>query len=493
MKEKILTLVIAAFVALLPVWLIAAVPDDDPSTLTLTLEDAATTTSSDGILRFNFRDAPLDTVLDYMSRAAGFAIVRETDVSGRVDIVSHQSISKDEAVNLLNTVLNEKGYAAIRNGRILTIVSRDEALKRNIPVKTGRIPENIPRTDEMVTQIIPVRYSNAVKMIDNLRTMLPSYAIITANESSNAIVLTDTQAHIRRMAEIISALDTSISQISTLKVFMLQHSDATDVAKMLNELFKTPTTGQQNAGNRFPFFGRRGNNPGGDNSGDSSQSGQGQSEALQAASRVVAVADQNTNAVVVSAPEDLMPAIEQLVKDVDTTSQGVTVVRVFPLKYAYAKDMVDIIKNIFNATSTQSQNTRGGFMRNFGPGGGQNQQTQQSDRKKAENTVSVQADERTNSLVVSAAEDVMPMVENVVKQLDANPAREKKVFVYPLKNADAQAVSQLLGKFYTQQSSQTSTTNRTTTNRTTGTNTTNRSTGSSSSSSRSGSSSTTGR
>jgi general secretion pathway protein D len=491
MKERILILVIAALVAFLPVWLIAAVPDDDPSTPTLTLEDAATTTSSDGILRFNFRDAPLDTVLDYMSRAAGFAIVRETDVSGRVDIVSHQSISKDEAVNLLNTVLNEKGYAAIRNGRILTIVSRDEALKRNIPVKTGRIPENIPRTDEMVTQIIPVRYSNAVKIIDNLKTMLPSYAVITANESSNAIVLTDTQAHIRRMAEIISALDTSISQISMLKVFMLQHSDATDVAKMLNELFKTPTTGQQNAGNRFPNFGRM-RNPGGDNSGDTQQNTQ--SEALQAASRVVAVADQNTNAVVVSAPEDLMPAIEQLIKDVDTTSQDITVVRVFPLKYAYARDMVDVVKNIFNPTSAQSQNTRGGFMRNFGPGGGQNQQqTQQSDRKKAENTVYVQADERTNSLVVSAAEDVMPMVENVIKQLDANPAREKKVFVYPLKNANSQAVSQLLGKFYTQQGSQTSTTNRTTTNRATGTNTTSRSTGSSSSSSRSGSSSTTGR
>jgi general secretion pathway protein D len=490
MKEKILTLVIAALGVLLPVWLIAAVPDDDPSTMTLTLEDAATTTSSDGILRFNFRDAPLDTVLDYMSRAAGFAIVRETDVSGRVDIVSHQSISKDEAVNLLNTVLNEKGYAAIRNGRILTIVSRDEALKRNIPVKTGRIPENIPRTDEMVTQIIPVRYSNAVKMIDNLKTMLPSYAIITANESSNAIVLTDTQAHIRRMAEIISALDTSISQISTLKVFMLQNTDATDVAKMLNDLFKTPTTGQQNAGNQFPFFGRmRRNNPGGDNSGDTSSNQQTQSEALQAASRVVAVADANTNAVVVSAPEDLVPTIEQLVKDIDVTTEGITVVRVFPLKYAYAKDLVDVIKNIFSpTTSTQTRNPRFGF----GPGGGQNQQTQQSDRKKAETTVYVQSDERTNSLVVSAAENIMPTVENVVKQLDANPAREKKVFVYPLKNADAQAVSQLLGKFYTQQGSQTSTTNRTATNRTS-TSTTNRSTGSSSSSSRSGSSSTKGR
>ena len=37
-------------------------------------------------LRFNFRDVPLDTVLDYLSEAAGFTVVRETTVEGRVDI-----------------------------------------------------------------------------------------------------------------------------------------------------------------------------------------------------------------------------------------------------------------------------------------------------------------------------------------------------------------------------------------------------------------------
>ena len=61
-------------------------------------------------LRLNFRGVPLDTVLDYMSEAAGFVIVRNTEVSGRVDVWSHQSLSKDEAVNLLNTILNRKGY-----------------------------------------------------------------------------------------------------------------------------------------------------------------------------------------------------------------------------------------------------------------------------------------------------------------------------------------------------------------------------------------------
>jgi general secretion pathway protein D len=425
--------------------------------------------SDESGMRFNFKDASLDVVLDYMSRAAGFTIIRETSISGRVDIVSHQPISRDEAVELLNTVLHQKGYAAIRNGRILTIVSRDEALKRNIPVKTGRNPESIPQNDEMVTQIIPVRYANAVKIIDNIRPMLPSYAVVSANESSNAVILTDTQSHIRRMTEIIAALDTSISEISSIKVFVLKYTDSTDVAKILTEIFKFPDGGRQQSagGGRFPFFGRR--SPG---EGEDSSQSQNKSEALQAASRVVAVADQNTNSVVVSAPEDFMPAIERLVNEIDTASQDVTIVKVFPLRYASAEETATIIKNTFAGSTAGGQsrtNQRWGFMRNMAQGG--NQQNQ-SERKRAEGTVYVEADSRTNSVVVSASENVMANIETVIQQLDANPAREKKVYIHNIKNADPESVTKLLNEMFGSQTSQSSTTTRNT-GRSAGTNTSN--------------------
>ena len=100
-------------------------------------------------LRFNFRGVPLDMVLNYLSDAAGFIIVLETDVKGKVDVWSNQPLTKDEAVDLLNTVLNQNGYAAIRNGRTLTIVKRDEAKKRDIAVKSGNDPEFL-KTDEDV-------------------------------------------------------------------------------------------------------------------------------------------------------------------------------------------------------------------------------------------------------------------------------------------------------------------------------------------------------
>ena len=79
-------------------------------------------------------------MLSYLSDAAGFIIEVDTPVKGKVDVWSTHPVTKDEAVDLLNSMLNKNGYAAIRNGRTLTIVSKDEAIHGDIPVKTGQQP-----------------------------------------------------------------------------------------------------------------------------------------------------------------------------------------------------------------------------------------------------------------------------------------------------------------------------------------------------------------
>ena len=216
----------------------------EPAEAAVAEDTAPETDSATGEqLRLNFRGAPLDAVLDYLSKEAGFVIIRDTEITGRVDVWSYQPLNKDEAIDLLDTILNTKGYAAIRNGRMLTIVSQDEAKTRDIPVRKGSDPAEIRKTDEMVIQIIPVRYADAVQLVENIRPLLPSYATVTANQSGNAIILTDTQTNIRRMAEIVQALDTSISEVSTVKVFTLEKADSTEIATMINNLFQTQNTG----------------------------------------------------------------------------------------------------------------------------------------------------------------------------------------------------------------------------------------------------------
>ena len=155
-------------------------------------------------------------------------------------------MTPDEAVDLLNTILDSKGYVAIRNGRILKIVSRQGAATRDLPVVTGADPTAIPRKDNMVTQILPVRYVPVGKLVDNLRPLLSADASISSNDSSNAVILTDTQTNIHRMAEIIRALDTSVSSISVIRVYTLRYADAKELADVITELFAPSTSNNNN-------------------------------------------------------------------------------------------------------------------------------------------------------------------------------------------------------------------------------------------------------
>src|SRR5579859_8271154 len=124
-------------------------------------------------LRFNFRGVPLEMVLNYLSSAAGFIIHLKpgVNVKGEVNAWSSQPLSKDEAVNLLKQALSENGYTAIQDGRTLTIVRTDESKKSYLPVKLGNVPANIPRNEDMVTQIIPVRTLNPVQLLKDLQPL----------------------------------------------------------------------------------------------------------------------------------------------------------------------------------------------------------------------------------------------------------------------------------------------------------------------------------
>ncbi len=426
-------------------------------------------------IRFNFRGVPLEMVLNYLSEAAGFIIVMETRVEGKVDAWSNQPLTKEEAVEVLNTVLNKNGYAAIRNGRTLKIVSRDEAKTKDIPVRSGSKPEDIAKTDEMVTQIIPVQYANAAQLIQNLTQLLPTYATLTANDSGNALVLTGTQTDVRRMVEIVHALDTAISSVSTIRVFPLKYADAKELVNAVKELFAPPTTQNNDRRSQLMnrFFGGGGGpggfgggGPGGVGGGGGTRGGSAGGN--PAATRVVAVADERSNSLIVSAPEDSLPIIEKLVKEVDLPVADVTELRVFHLKNADPVEMSELLAELFpddtKSNSNNSQDVRfggGGFrggpgQGGFGPGGfgnnnnrnRNNQSTAQSDRMKKMGRVTAVPDQRTSALIVSAAQDLMPQIAEMIEQLDASKAKKQKVYVYSLDNADVSQVEQIVREMF---------------------------------------------
>jgi general secretion pathway protein D len=415
----------------------------------------------------NFQDVPLQSVLEYMSEAAGFIILGDTKVRGDVTILSKQPLNREEAVDLLDTILNEKGYTAIRRGRILKIVEKDKALIEDIPVKSGADPVDIPKKDVMVTQIIPIRFGNAGQLIENITELLPDYATISANDGSNAIILTDTQTNIHRIAEIVNALDTSISSISEIKVFPLVYADAKQLADVVKGLFQSTSSGSSRSSRssssgiaemmRARFGGGSSSSRSSGGSSRSSRSSDS-SAALAAASRVVAISEERTNSLVVSAPSDVIPTIERLVKEMDRTIEDVTELQVFKLQYADAYETADLLTSLFS-DKDEIENSRGGYR--FGSWGRSSSSSSRSSRSSSSSSSSERmlqqkrvvavADPRTNSVIVSATAELMSQIALMIERLDDNKSKQQKVFTYSLEHADVEGVSAILRSMFEQQ------------------------------------------
>jgi len=426
----------------------AAVPlPETSSTAAQTVPALMSGTAGD--IRFNFQGADLSDVLTYLSQAAGFIIVQDVPVSGTVNVISRQAVTPDEAVDLLNSVLLEKNYVALRNGRILKIVSRTDAQKLDLPVATGADPNQIPRKDNMVTQILPVRYVDVTKLIDNLRPLLSDNASITANDSSNAIILTDSQTNVRRMAEIITALDTSISGIATIHVFPLQYADAKQLADTLTQLFSPPQGSSNNQRQQSsPGVYRSGGSGGG--------TAPPSSDARVAASRVIAVADQPSNSVVVSAPDEYMATISEIVSRLDTSISDITETRIFHLLHADATEMANILNSLYSSnptTSSQTGRPSTGAARPV-PAAAAASNGQPSMRAILEAQMVAVADPRTNTVIVSASRDSMEDIALTVGRLDASDTRKQHVRVYTLENADPDNVASILRGMFTINGSQ---------------------------------------
>lgn len=312
--------------------------------------------TDEGKLLLNFQNASLDSVLSFLSQASGIVVIGETKVKGRVSVMSRHPVSIDQALDILNAVLKDNGYAAVRQGQTLRIVTLDAAKKANIEVRSGNDPDAVPESDQVFTQVIPIRYADAAQLKKDLAQLVPAYADLASNVSTNTLILTDTSSNIKRMLKIIRSLDTAVSAVTRVRVFPLKYANATNAAKLIGEVFKTDqttsssNTSQQNRGPMafFPRFGPGGPQPAGNNTSTAS------SEGSRPQVKVTASADDRTNTVVVSAPADTMPVIEQVLKELDANPAQDQAVFTYYLKNADATNVQNVINSLFGTGTTSS-------------------------------------------------------------------------------------------------------------------------------------------
>lgn len=333
-------------------------------------------------VQFRLENASVETVVQHLSDRLGVEVVWDSDeaksrlAGKKLTAVSERGLPAGRAIDFLNSVLVPHKVAAVRIKDTVKLMTIEKAQKETFLIAMGADPEQIPFGDEVITHIVPLQYVTAEEVKKELGEMMNESGKLLYNARSNSLVITDTATNVRRFVTIIQKLDQQLFKGVSVKRFKLVNANATDVARIISEVFAPP--GGSGGGSQQ----QRGRQGGGwMGMIQQFMGGRGQQQQAQASplGEVKTSIEERTNTVVVSAATELMPQIEALVLDLDKEQVPEPVTRVFPIRNADAKNVAQILSQLFaptnrqaRTTNTQQQN-QNPFARMFGGGGGNQQ------------------------------------------------------------------------------------------------------------------------
>jgi len=151
-------------------------------------------------------------------------------------------------------------------------------------------------------------------------------------------------------------------------------------------------------------------------------------------------ADPRTNSLAVTAPEQSMPLIEELIRLLDQPSSSVAEIKVFQLDNSDAADAVELLQELFGDNNTNQSSTTQN--RNLGVElvGAQGS---------ASNLIPMRfsVDIRSNSVVAIGGADSLRIVEAILLRLDSEDSRQRQTKVIKLRNVAAADVAVAINEF----------------------------------------------
>ena len=312
----------------------------------------------------NLKDTDIQEFIEFVADVTGSTIVIDPSVKGKVKVVSSKPVSRAELYDLFLSILDVHGYTAVRSGDVVRVIPNKNARSAPVDVISGTSIIN----DEYVTQVIRLENVSAAKLIPVLRPLVPQQAHMAAYAPSNAIIISDIRANIDRITQIIDSMDQSA--VKKTEVVKLRYGVSTDVVEMLKALEK-------------------------------SRAGEG----ADANDEASLVADKRTNSIIVTADEVSIERIKSLIDYLDIPLEQSGNVRVMYLEYANATDVAEVLTRVMQNLTRLDDETTG--------------------RNRSANAAksTIEADEGTNSLIITADTDEMAALESVIARLDIRRAQ----------------------------------------------------------------------
>jgi general secretion pathway protein D len=331
------------------------------------------------LITINMKDADITTFITDIGQMTGKAFIIDPRVKGKVTIISQHPMTKDEVYQVFISTLNVHGFTAVKANGITKIVPVGNVKEDVMKFASERTPGY---GDEYVTRVLQLDQVSAQDILPLVKPMMAKEAHLVAYAPSNVLIVIDRADNVERIATIIKQIDTASNE--EVEVVALKFAAVADVVRMLREIDKS-AAGQREVPERVTKF----------------------------------VADERTNSILLSGESAARLRIKAVIAQLDTPLQSDTGnIKVIYLHNAKAVEMAEVLNGVKENIEEQALSNQVIAGQPIIP-----QSVSKSNKTNSDKMTSIQADEGTNSLLISAAPDVMRSLEAVIKQLDIRRAQ----------------------------------------------------------------------
>jgi len=169
------------------------------------------TKSPEQFVSIDFNNVDINVFIKFMSELTATNFVVDQRVKGKVTIISPAKISLKEAYKVFESVLEVHGYTTVQSGEVVKIIPSPDARSKSIETKLRE--EATTSIDRVVTQLIPLKYASPVDIKRLFTPMVSKSSVILAYSPTNTLIVTDVYSNIKRLLRILKEIDiTGIGQ-----------------------------------------------------------------------------------------------------------------------------------------------------------------------------------------------------------------------------------------------------------------------------------------
>ncbi len=184
-------------------------------------------------ITLNFTNADIDAVARTMALLTGRNVVVDPRVKGTITLTTDKPVSPAQAYSQFLAMLRLQGFTVVDAAGLDKIVPEADAKLQGGAVFDGAQISG----SQIATQIFRLNFENANNLLPILRPLISPNNTINVNPGNNSLVITDYGDNLRRIGQIIAAMD--VSHATDVEVISLKHAIAVDLAPLVLRLLES--------------------------------------------------------------------------------------------------------------------------------------------------------------------------------------------------------------------------------------------------------------